>query len=138
MGLRCFSWRLCFGDRPGGQSWPGSTLRQRDGRSEMYATRRLGIHAERLRGRGVARLPARCHVRAYLGDRGVEGSRGFGAYRNVVWSLSNEYDFLIDVKPVAKWDRFFHLIAENDPARHLKSPAPEEWPSPACLHGERR
>jgi hypothetical protein len=25
-----------------------------------------------------------------------------GAYRNVWWSLANEYDFLIDVKPVAK------------------------------------
>ena len=44
-----------------------------------------------------------------------------GAFRNVWWSLANEYDFLIDVKPVARWDRFFHLIEENDPARHLKS-----------------
>ena len=44
-----------------------------------------------------------------------------GAYRNVWWSLANEYDFLIDVKPVARWDRFFHIIEENDPARHLKS-----------------
>jgi hypothetical protein len=43
------------------------------------------------------------------------------AHRNVWWSLANEYDFLIDVKPVAKWDRFFHIIEENDPARHLKS-----------------
>ena len=39
-----------------------------------------------------------------------------------VWrSLANEYDFLIDVKPVAQWDRFFYIIEENDPARHLKS-----------------
>ncbi len=44
-----------------------------------------------------------------------------GAFRNVWWSLANEYDFLIDVKPVARWDRFFHIIEENDPARHLKS-----------------
>ena len=44
-----------------------------------------------------------------------------GAYRNVWWSLANEYDFLIDVKPVERWDRFFHIIEENDPARHLKS-----------------
>jgi hypothetical protein len=43
------------------------------------------------------------------------------AYRNVWWSLANEYDFLIDVKPIARWDRFFHIIEENDPARHLKS-----------------
>ena len=44
-----------------------------------------------------------------------------GAFPNVWWSLANEYDFLIDVKPVARWDRFFHIIEENDPARHLKS-----------------
>jgi hypothetical protein len=44
-----------------------------------------------------------------------------GAHRNVWWSLANEYDFLIDAKPVAQWDRFFHIIEENDPARHLKS-----------------
>jgi hypothetical protein len=44
-----------------------------------------------------------------------------GAHRNVWWSLANEYDFLIDAKPVARWDRFFHIIEENDPARHLKS-----------------
>ena len=43
------------------------------------------------------------------------------AYRNVWWSLANEYDFLLDVKPIARWDRFFHIIEENDPARHLKS-----------------
>ena len=44
-----------------------------------------------------------------------------GAYRNVWWSLANEYDFLIDAKPVERWDRFFHIIEENDPARHPKS-----------------
>ena len=44
-----------------------------------------------------------------------------GAFRNVWWSLANEYDFLIDVKPIARWDRFFHIIEENDPARHPKS-----------------
>jgi hypothetical protein len=44
-----------------------------------------------------------------------------GAFRNVWWSLANEYDFLLDVKPVARWDRFFHILEECDPARHLKS-----------------
>ena len=43
-----------------------------------------------------------------------------GAFRNVWWSLANEYDFLLDVKPVARWDRYFHIIEENDPARHLE------------------
>jgi hypothetical protein len=43
------------------------------------------------------------------------------AWRNVWWSLANEYDFLLDVKPVTQWDRYFHLIEEHDPARHLMS-----------------
>lgn len=43
------------------------------------------------------------------------------AHRNVWWSLANEYDFMLDVKPMQRWDRFFHIIEENDPYRHLKS-----------------
>jgi hypothetical protein len=43
------------------------------------------------------------------------------AYRNVWWSLANEYDFLLDVKPLEQWDRYFHIIEEHDPNRHLMS-----------------
>ena len=43
------------------------------------------------------------------------------AYRNVWWSLANEYDFMLDVKPMQRWDRFFQIIEENDPYRHPKS-----------------
>ncbi|WP_321790585.1 DUF5060 domain-containing protein [Burkholderia pyrrocinia] len=43
------------------------------------------------------------------------------AYRNVWWSLANEYDFLLDVKPIEQWDRYFHVIEEHDPNRHLMS-----------------
>jgi len=43
------------------------------------------------------------------------------AYRNVWWSLANEYDFLLDVKPIEQWDQYFHIIEENDPYRHPKS-----------------
>lgn len=43
------------------------------------------------------------------------------AYRNVWWSLANEYDFLLDTKPMERWDRFFQIIEENDHANHLKS-----------------
>lgn len=42
-------------------------------------------------------------------------------YVNVWWSLANEYDFMLDTKPMALWDRFFHIIEENDPYRHLTS-----------------
>jgi len=43
------------------------------------------------------------------------------AHRNVWWSLANEYDFLLNTKPMRQWDRFFQIIEENDPYRHLKS-----------------
>ena len=36
-------------------------------------------------------------------------------------SLANEYDFLLNTKPMAQWDRYFHILEENDPYRHLKS-----------------
>lgn len=43
------------------------------------------------------------------------------AFANVWWSMANEYDFLLDVKPVAYWDRLFQIVEECDPYQHLKS-----------------
>lgn len=43
------------------------------------------------------------------------------AYHNVWWSLANEYDFMLDTKPMPQWDRYFHIIEENDPYGHLRS-----------------
>jgi hypothetical protein len=51
---------------------------------------------------------------AYLAAR-------LAAYRNVWWALANEYDFLLDTKPMSQWDRYFHILEENDPYNHLKS-----------------
>ena len=42
------------------------------------------------------------------------------AYRNVWWSLANEYD-LMESKRVADWDRSFRIIQERDPYQHLRS-----------------
>jgi hypothetical protein len=42
------------------------------------------------------------------------------AYRNVWWSLANEFDFMKE-KTDADWDRFFHIVAESDPYGHLRS-----------------
>jgi len=44
----------------------------------------------------------------------------FSAYRNVWWSLANEYDLLRD-KSSADWDRFARIVAESDPFDHLRS-----------------
>jgi hypothetical protein len=44
----------------------------------------------------------------------------FGAYRNVWWSLANEYDFM-RTKTEADWDRFGALVQQSDPFAHLRS-----------------
>jgi hypothetical protein len=35
--------------------------------------------------------------------------------------MANEYDFLLDIKPVERWDRFFEVVHERDPHRRLTS-----------------
>jgi hypothetical protein len=42
------------------------------------------------------------------------------AYRNVWWSMANEYD-LMKEKTMADWDRFFRIVQESDPYQHLRS-----------------
>lgn len=44
----------------------------------------------------------------------------FSAYRNVWWSLANEYD-LMDHKTLEDWERYAALICEKDPYNHLRS-----------------
>jgi Protein of unknown function (DUF4038)/Domain of unknown function (DUF5605) len=42
------------------------------------------------------------------------------AYRNVWWSIANEYD-LIRSKTMTDWDRFFRIVQECDPYSRLRS-----------------
>jgi len=42
------------------------------------------------------------------------------AYRNVWWSLANEYDF-VRTKDEADWDRLFQVVQDADPYHHLRS-----------------
>lgn len=42
------------------------------------------------------------------------------SYRNVWWSIANEYD-LFHHKTIAAWDRNFHILQEYDPYQHLRS-----------------
>ncbi|SFA82177.1 protein of unknown function [Cohnella sp. OV330] len=42
------------------------------------------------------------------------------AYRNVWWSLANEYDLMWNKEP-ADWERFAEIVTSNDPAGHLIS-----------------
>jgi hypothetical protein len=42
------------------------------------------------------------------------------AYRNIWWSLANEFD-LMKAKSVQDFDRFFHIVEQHDPVGHLRS-----------------
>ena len=42
------------------------------------------------------------------------------AYRNVWWSIANEYD-LVKTKTMSDWDRFFRITQAEDPYSHLRS-----------------
>jgi hypothetical protein len=43
-----------------------------------------------------------------------------GAYRNVWWSVANEWDLVKGKKPEV-WDRYFAILQENDPYQRLRS-----------------
>jgi hypothetical protein len=43
-----------------------------------------------------------------------------GAFRNVWWSLANEYDFMKEKKE-EDWDRLFQVVLRSDPSAHLRS-----------------
>ena len=42
------------------------------------------------------------------------------AFRNVWWSMANEWDFM-KAKSLGDFDRFFHLVEQRDPVGHLRS-----------------
>jgi hypothetical protein len=42
------------------------------------------------------------------------------AFRNVWWSMANEWDFMKG-KKLSDWDRFFRIVQESDPYHHLRS-----------------
>lgn len=44
----------------------------------------------------------------------------FGAFRNVWWSLANEFD-LLNQKTSSDWDRFARILVAEDPFGHLRS-----------------
>ena len=42
------------------------------------------------------------------------------AFRNVWWSIANEYD-LVKTKTMTDWDRFFRIVQQSDPHARLRS-----------------
>jgi hypothetical protein len=61
----------------------------------------------------------------------------FGAYRNVWWSLANEFD-LMKAKITQDVDRLLHLVQQCDPYQHLRSihysKVMYDYASPAVTH----
>jgi hypothetical protein len=61
----------------------------------------------------------------------------FAAYRNVWWSLANEFD-LMRKKNNADWDRYARIVTETDPYSHLRSihysHAPYDYSRAWCTH----
>lgn len=61
----------------------------------------------------------------------------FAAYRNVWWSLANEYD-LMRKKTNEDWDRYARIVTETDPYSHLRSihysHAPYDYSRSWCTH----
>jgi len=43
------------------------------------------------------------------------------AFRNVWWSMANEYDFMLGWKTMGHWDTFFQTVQQCDPYDHLRS-----------------
>ncbi len=44
----------------------------------------------------------------------------YGAYRNVWWSLANEYDLILS-KTTDDWERYASILCDKDPYDHLRS-----------------
>ena len=42
------------------------------------------------------------------------------AYRNIWWSIANEY-ILIKAKTMPEWSRYFRVVVAADPYSHLRS-----------------
>lgn len=61
----------------------------------------------------------------------------FAAYRNVWWSLANEYD-LMRKKNSSDWNRYAEIVTETDPYGHLRSihysKAPYDYSRRWCTH----
>jgi len=61
----------------------------------------------------------------------------FASYRNVWWSLANEFDLMLK-KNEADWDRYARIITESDPYSHLRSihysRAPYDYSRAWCTH----
>jgi len=61
----------------------------------------------------------------------------FGAFRNLWWSLANEFD-LLKAKSTADWDRLAALLVAEDPYAHLRSvhysKVLYDYAKPWCTH----
>ncbi len=80
----------------------------------------LGIEADLILFHGYDRWGF-AHMDAESDDRYLRYVVArLAAYRNVWWSMANEYDLMRD-KTMADWDRFFQIVRDADPYDRLRS-----------------
>ena len=68
----------------------------------------------------MGRQPGAALVQWKQHDKPQYVTARFSAYRNVWWSLANEYD-LMTHKTVEDWEHYAQLLCERDPYHHLRS-----------------
>ena len=86
---------------------------------QVGALRDLGIEADIIIFHPYDRW-GHSHMDAASDDRYLRYlAARLSAYRNVWWSMANEFDFLPD-KTMDDWDRFFRVLMEADPYQHLR------------------
>ena len=83
--------------------------------------RELGVECDLILFHPYGKMWGMDHMDAAGDDRYVrQVVARFAAFRNIWWSLANEYDFL-RWKRTEDWDRMLRLVQRADPSAHLRS-----------------
>lgn len=112
-----------FGNRSTGNRWDFARFNPAHFRHLEYCIlelQKLGIEADLIVMHPYDRWGFSCMTREQDDLYWQYVLARFSAYRNVWWSLANEYDLLRD-KTLADWEHYADLICRLDPYRHLRS-----------------
>ena len=122
--------------------WARTIIRDSILRSSLIRTEARRASRVEYRGRPDPVSPLRplglCRMAPDVDERYVRYIVArFSAYRNVWWSLANEFD-LMKAKTTQDFDRLLHLVQQCDPYQHLRSihysKVMYDYASPAVTH----
>lgn len=114
---------LEYGNRSEGNEWDFARFNPEHFRHIEYCIRelgKLGIEADLIVMHPYDRWGFSCMSKEEDDRYWNYVLARFSAFRNVWWSLANEYDIMRD-KTVKDWERFAALICKGDPYGHLRS-----------------